>query len=85
MNAEPARNPGNTAPGWEGLANGIVIQAAVDYVKAQKKLRADPGRKDARKAIAEIEAFFHSAWFSVLTEADPDVLLERLRRESKAA
>ena len=30
----------------------------------------------------EIEKFFHSSWYKVLTDLDPNYLLNRLRKEA---
>ena len=34
--------------------------------------------------LEEIERFFRSDWFGVLTKLDPDLLIKRLRKEKKA-
>ena len=59
--------------GFEGLAQAIILQAVKDYKKAL--------RGDAREWCREIEQFFHSDWFSVLTKVDPDAILQRVRKE----
>ena len=33
--------------------------------------------------LKEIERFFRSAWFGVLTSVDPDLLISKLRKEKK--
>ena len=54
----------------EELANAIVLQAVKDY-----RLHDD------EKALASIERFFRSDWFSVLTNVDPEMLIAKLRKE----
>ena len=62
--------------GYQALANGIIEQAVKDYRAALKTLRRHP---DSKAAMA---SFFHSSWFAVLTDIDPDYLIERLRKEA---
>ena len=56
---------------YENLANAIILQAVKDYRNARHK-----GTK------AEIEQFFRSEWFEILTDLDGKKLIEDLRRES---
>ena len=60
---------------YENLANAIIVQASIDYVKALKS--------GASAQQSEVEQFFHSEWFAVLTELDPETLIEKLKREVK--
>ena len=55
---------------YENLANAIVLQAVKDY-----RLTDDEAE------LAEIERFFRSDWFGVLTGVDPEYLIRRLRKE----
>ena len=57
----------------EALANAIILQAVKDYRKALK--RDDCVRQK------EIERFFRSEWFSVLTKIDPEMLIRKLEEE----
>ena len=36
----------------------------------------------AMKEAMELEDFFHSSWYGVLTQVDPDYLIDRLRKET---
>ena len=38
---------------------------------------------DDERELKEIERFFRSAWFGVLTSVDPDLLISKLRKEKK--
>ena len=67
--------------GYQALANGIIEQAGKDYRAALKTLRRHPD-KAAMATAMEVECFFHSSWFAVLTDIDPDYLIERLRKEA---
>ena len=54
----------------EELANAIVLQAVKDY-----RLTDDEAE------LAEIERFFRSGWFGVLSKVDPEYLIRNLRKE----
>lgn len=66
---------------YENLANAIVAQAASDYLAALKKIKKNPRNKAAMAEAMEIERFFHSGWYGVLTGVDPDYLIRRLREK----
>ena len=66
---------------YEELANAIVLQAAKDYREALGILRFSPKDKDASISKDEIERFFHSGWFGLLTNINPEMLISRLRKE----
>lgn len=63
------------------LANAIIIQAVKDYRKALKTLKRHPRYEPARAMVAEVEEFFHSDWYRVLTSVDGDMLIRKIRRE----
>jgi len=58
---------------YENLANAIVIQAVSDYRMAKKSRN--------KRVQAKVLRFFHSQWFGVLTEIDPEYLIRRLDEE----
>ena len=66
---------------FEGLANAIIIQAAVDYRLALKQLRQNPAFQPAIRMSYEVERFFRSDWFSILTRINGIELLARLKTE----
>ena len=66
---------------FEGLANAIIIQAAADYRLALKQLRQNPLFQPAIRMSYEIERFFRSDWFSILTRINGIELLARLKTE----
>ena len=66
---------------YENLANAIIVQAAVDYRRARSVLRRDANNDDALDTICEVEWFFRTEWFRLLTNVDPDLILTRLREE----
>ena len=67
---------------FEGLANAIIIRAAVDYRLALKHLRQNPDFQPAISRKNEVERFFRSDWFSILTRINGIELLARLKTEA---
>ena len=59
---------------YQNLANAIVLQAVADY-----RLTNDP------RDLEEIERFFRSEWFGMLTGIDPKYLISKLRSEKSPA
>ena len=53
---------------YQALANAIIEQAVKDY-----RMTDDPDE------LAELEIFFRSPWYGVLTSLDPELLVSRLR------
>ena len=64
---------------YERLANAIILQAVTDYKTALKKIRKNPGNRDAIDEALRIERFFRSGWYSQLTSVDGEYLIRRLR------
>lgn len=61
--------------GYKELANAIILQAVKDYRKALKH--------DERGRKREIERFFKSEYFTVLTNISGEMLIRKLRAEVK--
>ena len=55
---------------YERLGNAIVLQAVSDYRVALKKIKAHPKNREAISEALEIEKFFRSGWYSILTDVD---------------
>ena len=68
--------------GYHALANAIIEQAAKDYLAALKVIRRCPDSKAAMEEAMELERFFHSGWYGILTDVDPDSLITQLRKEA---
>ena len=66
---------------YERLANAIILQAVTDYRTALKKIRKNPGNRDAIDEALRIERFFRSGWYSQLTSVDGEYLIRKLREE----
>lgn len=69
---------------YENLANAIILQAVKDYRVALKCLKVNPRNKTAIADKDEIERFFRSDWFSVLTSVDGEMLIRSLNMEVEA-
>ena len=67
--------------GYEELANAIILQAVKDYRAAHRRLKRYPDSAKAKKLAAEVEAFFHSTWYTQLTDVPPFYLIDRLKKE----
>ena len=69
---------------YQNLANAIVAQAAQDYLSALKRLKKNPRNRTAMDEAMQMEKFFHSGWYGVLTGVDPDYLIRKLREKVAA-
>ena len=67
------------------LAEAIILQAVEDYRHATNRLKKTPNDVRLLNRKAEIEAFFLSGWFRVLTQLNGKKLLQRLQAESTGA
>ena len=72
---KPELNP------YQELANAIIIMAVKDYRHALRIQRRNPDSKAAQIKIDEIERFFRSEWYQILTGFDGEMLMRRLREE----
>ena len=68
---------------YKALANAIIEQAARDFRVARKKLARDPHNQSAHRTVRDIEAFFRSDWFGLLTTLAGKHLLNMLKEESE--
>ncbi len=69
---------------YENFANAIILQAVKDYRMALKCLKANPKNRTARAEKDEIDRFFRSQWFKVLTSVDGEMLIRSLCMEVDA-
>lgn len=69
---------------YENLANAIILQAVKDYRVALKSLKVNPRNRTAQADKDEIERFFRSQWYSVLTSVDGEMLIRSLQMEVDA-
>lgn len=68
---------------YERLANAIIIQAVKDYKAELHKLVKNPHNKEAMGKALDLENFFYSPWFGMLTNLSPDTLLRGIREMVK--
>ena len=66
---------------YERLAEQIIIRAAKDYLNALKRLFRHPENPTALATKEEIEMFFYSQWFTVLTKVNPNVIIKGIQEE----
>lgn len=68
---------------YERLANGIVLQAVADYRAALKAIKRNPGNKEKISEALQIEKFFRSPWYQMLTKVDGEYLIRKLQAEAR--
>ena len=66
---------------YEHLTNAIILRAVEDYREAMHMLKINPRYPPALYTVSEVERFFRSGWFSVLTTIDGVSLMKRLKEE----
>ena len=66
---------------YQNLANAIVLQAVRDYRSALQRIRNNPQDREAKEERKSLLRFFHSRWFTCLTDVNPEYLIERLEKE----
>ena len=64
------------------LANAIVKQAAEEYRNARRILIRMPNAVTPKEKIQDVEKFFRSEWYQLLTSVDGEYLLRRLEEEA---
>lgn len=58
---------------YEGLANGIILQAAEDYRRALIN--------KSKYKIESLERFFRSDWCLLLSSVNTEYIIEQIRKE----
>lgn len=64
---------------YQALANAIVELAVKDYKKALKYHFKHPQNKEYTRDVADLERFFHSGWYGMLTDLDAEYLMNGVR------
>ena len=67
--------------GYDALAIGIIKQAAKDY---RKYLRAEKRHPEEEYVVAhrkELEVFFRSEWYKMLSDVPGKYVIDRIRKE----
>ncbi|MCD7716078.1 MAG: hypothetical protein LUI39_06475 [Lachnospiraceae bacterium] len=65
----------------QALGNAIIIQAVKDYRMALRTLKKNPDCMSAKDTRREIEQFFRSQWYMMLTDVDGEFLIQKLNEE----
>ena len=68
---------------WNDLAEAIILRAVEDYRHTNNRLQAKPEDTRLQSRKAEIEEFFRSSWFQVLTDLNGKQLLHQMKAEMK--
>ena len=71
-----------TRDSWSELAEAIILQAVKDYRDTNMQLLEKPKDSILLCQRAELEEFFLSSWFAVLTNLNGEHLLQRLMDEA---
>ena len=66
---------------YQELANAIIVLAVKDYRIALRKCAARPHDRAYQSERKELEAFFQSGWFGVLTDLDGELLMQKIQEE----
>lgn len=74
------RSPTDIDP-YKELANAIILQAVEDYRKWEKEYSDSRDDQKLRKSLVELNEFFCSEWFELLTDLDGEQLLARVKAE----
>ncbi len=65
---------------YQALANAIVELAVIDYKKALKQHYRFPENPEHAREFADLERFFRSGWYGMLTDLDGEYLMAGVRR-----
>ena len=66
---------------YEYIFEQVLIRAAKDYRNALKRLYKHPENPTALATKKEVECFFYSQWFTVLTKVNPNVIIKGIQEE----
>ena len=66
---------------YENLANAIVCQAVKDYRQILKVCIQYPDDAEWQREKEELERFFKSKWYSILTELDGEWLMRKIKED----
>lgn len=65
---------------YQALANAVVEMAVKDYKQALKQHYRFPDNEDYKTEVANLERFFRSDWYVMLTSLDGEYLMAGVRR-----
>ena len=61
----------------------VVYSTVKDYEKTFRKLRRNPDNRMAKEDLRELESFFFSEWYRVLTDLEASYLLRKVRETTE--
>ena len=64
---------------YQALANAIVELAAKDYRSTLKYHYLHPERQEYTDKVSQLERFFRSSWYEMLTNLDGENLMSGIR------
>jgi len=64
---------------WRELACSIMLQASNDYLECLAQRKTQPNSKYWNGQVQELEAFFRSDFYTLLTTVDPELLMNTLQ------
>lgn len=68
---------------YQNLAEAIILSAVQDYRNALRDNGSRHGNhiRSNHHTIKECERFFKSQWFTILTNADGEMIISKIRKE----
>ena len=75
---QEATGAGNHDDCYTELAVAVVKQACKDYKTAVHRLLRDHDHEAALRMKADVEKFFRSEWFTMLSDLDGEALMKRI-------
>jgi len=69
---------------YQKLADAIILRAVNDYRKLQRAYRQNPNDSDIQMRMKELELFFCSKWYAMLTNLNSEHLMRLLNAEVNA-
>ena len=81
QNNQKQSDIGHIDDAYTKLANAIIEQAVKDYRVALRKLNKNLENETGKRVKRDVERFFQSRWFEVLTSIDPKILIQKLEAE----
>lgn len=66
---------------YQNLANAIILLAVKDYKVVLRRLMRNPRSRDAQSEKKQLERFFFSQWYGILTEIDPNRLISEVKKQ----
>lgn len=67
--------------GYELLFQAIIVQAAKDYRRALRSLKRDPKSRYGLGKKQEVERFFRSEWYKIMTDVEGEFLIQKIQEE----